>query len=108
MRRKGPGWVRKGEEKQKLSEINKSRQARSLKTTAFWEEADPPTPHPPPCSANIVSPPPFDDKKKVLYSGSWFSWLCSKRNTRLKGKRIKVVEAPEPSTILWENYGYRR
>lgn len=45
---------------------------------------------------------------KVLYSGSWITRLCAKRKMWLKGKRIRVEEAPEPSTILWENYGYRR
>lgn len=47
-------------------------------------------------------------RRKVLYSGSWITWLCAKSNMRLKGRRITVLEAPEPSTILWENYGYRR
>ncbi|CAM9344276.1 unnamed protein product, partial [Hapterophycus canaliculatus] len=55
----------------------------------------------------------FDDEMaaieaRVLYSGSWITWLCAKRKMRLKGKRITVLEAPEPSTILWENYGYGR
>eukprot|EP00903_Cladosiphon_okamuranus_P006559 g6407.t1 len=55
----------------------------------------------------------FDDEMaaieaRVLYSGSWITRLCAKRKMRLKGKRIRVEEAPEPSTILWENYGYRR
>lgn len=71
-------------------------------------EAHPPASHPVLKCIYIPRRHLFGDKKKVLYSGSWFSWLCSKSNTRLKGKRIKVVEAPEPSTILWENYGYRR
>lgn len=45
---------------------------------------------------------------KVCYSGSWITRLCVKEKLKLKGKRISVEEAPEPSTILWENYGYRR
>ncbi|CAN0127277.1 unnamed protein product [Ectocarpus sp. 6 AP-2014] len=55
----------------------------------------------------------FDDEMaaveaRVSYSGSWITRLCAKEKMKLKGKRISVEEAPEPSTILWENYGYRR
>ncbi|CAN0060267.1 unnamed protein product, partial [Scytosiphon promiscuus] len=55
----------------------------------------------------------FDDEMaaveaRVLFSGSWITWLWAKKKLRLKGRRITVLEAPEPSTILWENYGYGR
>eukprot|EP00904_Undaria_pinnatifida_P010629 jgi/Undpi1/6697/HiC_scaffold_20.g09176.m1 len=45
---------------------------------------------------------------RVKYSGTWFSRLFMKKQLRLNGRRIRVSEAPEPSTILWENYGYAR
>lgn len=34
--------------------------------------------------------------------------MFMKRNMRLKGHRIQVSEAEEPSIILWENFGYTR
>lgn len=43
---------------------------------------------------------------KVRYSGSWFKLFFMGKEMRLRGKRLVVLEAPEPSTILWENYGY--
>lgn len=43
---------------------------------------------------------------KVQYSGSVFSWIFMKQDMKLRGWRITVLQAPEPSTILWENYGF--
>ncbi|CAM9991517.1 unnamed protein product, partial [Discosporangium mesarthrocarpum] len=45
---------------------------------------------------------------QVSYSGSWLNRLCMKRSLKLRGHRLKVRHAPEPSTILWENFGYTR
>ncbi|CAM9173165.1 unnamed protein product [Chrysoparadoxa australica] len=42
----------------------------------------------------------------VMYGKSWLGRLLMKKSLRLKGHRIRVLPAPEPSTILHENYGY--
>lgn len=47
-------------------------------------------------------------RAKVEYSSNWLGWLLMRREKRLRGWRITVVAAPEPSTILWENFGYAR
>lgn len=43
---------------------------------------------------------------QVIYSGSWLQRIFMNRRLKLRGRRIGISEAPEPSTILWENYGF--
>jgi hypothetical protein len=37
---------------------------------------------------------------------SWWKNLCYPKMLRFKGHKLKVRQAPEPSTILWENLEY--
>ncbi|CAM9177431.1 unnamed protein product [Ascophyllum nodosum] len=43
---------------------------------------------------------------RVLYSGSSTRWIFMEDEIKLRGHRIRVCEAPEPSTIMWENFGF--
>lgn len=37
------------------------------------------------------------------YSGGFAGWLCQEDNLRLHGRRVKLIEAPPPSSIMWAN-----
>eukprot|EP01038_Epipyxis_sp_PR26KG_P011217 gene11217-15051_t len=37
---------------------------------------------------------------------SFLQYICMSEDLLFKGKRIHLMEAPEPSTIIWENLGY--
>lgn len=55
----------------------------------------------------------FDEKigvvsAKSAYTMSVFGRLCMPRALRFKGARISVSDAPEPSTIIWENLNYTK
>eukprot|EP00736_Rhodelphis_marinus_P010538 Rmarinus@m.29197 len=39
------------------------------------------------------------------YNTGIFSWLFMRRQFRFKGKRLKIRNAPDPTDIVWENYG---
>lgn len=45
---------------------------------------------------------------KSMYQTSWFAYFCMEEKHRFKGKALRVTDAPEPSTILWENLSFTR
>jgi len=51
---------------------------------------------------------------KKKWKMTWFSWLmirilgcfCCYGSYKLKGRVVKMIEIPEPSDIMWENFNY--
>jgi hypothetical protein len=45
---------------------------------------------------------------KALYTTSWFSYLFMEAKHKFQGNRLHIADAPEPSTIIWENLNFTK
>eukprot|EP00742_Colponemidia_sp_Colp-10_P005016 GILJ01005359.1.p1 GENE.GILJ01005359.1~~GILJ01005359.1.p1 ORF type:complete len:1183 (+),score=192.60 GILJ01005359.1:83-3631(+) len=55
----------------------------------------------------------FEEEEGVLrclhaYSGSFWKYVCMKRQRRFMGAKLKIRGAPEPSNIIWENLHFTK
>lgn len=89
--------------------LNKKRidcgaQIKAIESDLFTGEEDPT-----PLCAFVT----FEEKigaivAKATYTNSFLGYLCMPSALRFKGHRLRVSDAQEPSTIIWENLSFNR